>query len=41
MKRYACVPVATFLSSGIDSSVITAISKEIKTGYSRYYYVDR
>lgn len=30
-ELYADVPVATFLSSGIDSSVITAISKEIKT----------
>jgi asparagine synthase (glutamine-hydrolysing) len=29
-ELHADVPVATFLSSGIDSSVITAISKEIK-----------
>jgi asparagine synthase (glutamine-hydrolysing) len=29
-ELHADVPVATFLSSGIDSSVVTAISKEIK-----------
>lgn len=29
-ELHADVPVATFLSSGIDSSIITAISKEIK-----------
>lgn len=30
-ELHADVPVATFLSSGIDSSLITAIAKEIKT----------
>ncbi len=33
-QLHADVPVATFLSSGIDSSVITAISKELKPDIS-------